>query len=733
MTRSGASREPSAVAADAPLPGPGGGSFGRRLAENLGAAMTVAALLALSALAQLFWPRSGGSMAARLGWPAAAVMVLWQLGGVVAPLAAAALADTALLHRRRPGLLGRPLSVLVACALVLVDLIAWGSRLVLDAALSRDHLSLIVHDVEKIMVLTTRGERGLFVAVPVAACLLGTVLQLDWRSLRARRVRVPLRAWALALGGLATIVAVGHGTTLLNRAEVFDRASSQWTTVGATYRWHLVNDGLWLPQLAFGATPRAALDARHPENARYVRVGAPIEPVAAWAARAAKSRPRPPNVVLIQIDSVRWGELAQTGGDPRVLPNLSRLASRGLLFDRCYAPTSETAYSLPAMLDGQYALRRPGRDYHDDLDYPSVALAQLLASVGYRTALFSSHWLAWQRMDRVIRPEQYGDYVVIRDLAGIEARGDAPGWLRRSAAARALAPRLAGDLDTAREFDEIGADLFEDWLATDPERPFFAVLAQIAAHYPYRWPPHLAVPFPVGDRGHLTSFFTYPLSAVPVMRDAYHNALYADDVVLGRVLDTLDRTGVADRTLVVVATDHGQSFGEHGLVTHARAPFESQVRTPLVVAGPGVPVGRSGQPISLIDLPPTVLGLLRLPAYSAFQGWDVLDPATPADRPIYFSMQSPMTTQEAVIALGFKYIEDFATGQLRLFDLRRDPGETVNLLARDADPVLASRLQRDLRAWHMSQLIYYATPELRRRTFPPRYGSLFKPTLVHTP
>jgi arylsulfatase A-like enzyme len=249
----------------------------------------------------------------------------------------------------------------------------------------------------------------------------------------------------------------------------------------------------------------------------------------------------------------------------------------------------------------------------------------------------------------------------------------------------------------------------------------------VGAHYPYRWPDDLEVPFRPYERERYTSFFTYPLEAVPVMRNAYHDALYADDVVLGQVLETLDRLRLADRTLVVVATDHGQSFGEHGLVTHARGPFESQVRTPLVISGTGRPHEHRSEPISVIDIPPTILGVLGLPPYGSFQGWDVLDPATPRDRPIYFSMQSPMTKQEAVIAFGMKYIQDFATGSLKLYDLRLDPDEVHNLALGDAVPSLGLALEDDLQAWHMSQLVYYASPELRRRFFPPRYPALWKP------
>ncbi|MBZ5588320.1 MAG: sulfatase-like hydrolase/transferase [Acidobacteriia bacterium] len=698
-----------------------------RLEANLGAAALPAALLAASALGQLFLSRPGGSLAVRLGWPAGAVLLLWQWLLLALVLGSAAAVDAAVVHRSSRWPLVRPMTTLASCGLVTFDLAAWALRVALDAPLDREHLGFVLLDLNKISVVTTSGERSLLLALPLAGIVLGATLVTagGWIAGGAAPGRV--RRAARAAGVLAMLVAIGHGTTLLNRREVLDLSTARWTTIGQSYAFHLSNDGLWLPQLTLGGAVHAALSATAPGNASYVRVGDPIETVPAWAAKVDRAGFRPLNVLLIQIDSVRWNELIETGGDPRTLPSLSRLAQRSLLFDRCYAPTSETAYSLPAMLDGQYALRRPVRDYHDDLDYPCVALSQLLGAVGYRTAMFSSHWLAWQRMDRVIRPDQYGTYVVVRDVPEAAGAPAAPAWLRRSVPRRDLTRRISADLETAHEFDRIGAELFTDWLTAEPDKPFYAVLAQISAHYPYRWPDDLDVPFRPYERERYTSFFTYPLDAVPVMRNAYHNALYADDVVLGQVLDTLDRLGLTSRTLVVIASDHGQSFGEHGLVTHARGPFESQIRTPLVVAGTGRPAERRPEPVSVIDIPPTILGVLGLPRYGSFQGWDVLDPATPRDRPIYFSMQSPMTKQEAVIAHATKYIEDFASGRLQLYDLQRDPDEAHNLLLSESIPGVGLALQDDLRAWHMSQLVYYANPALHGRFFPPRYRALWGP------
>jgi arylsulfatase A-like enzyme len=698
----------------------------RRFEANLGAAAVPAAVLAASAVAQFYLPRPGGSLALRLGWPAGFVVLLWQLLLLVVVLGIAAAVDAVLVRRALRGPLVRPLTTLTSGALVSLDLVAWALRVALGVPLDREHLGFVLLDADKIAVVTTSGERLMLLALPAAGLGVGLILVALGGWLATGVAKGQARRALVATAILALIVVIGHGTTLLNRAEVIDLSTARWTTVGENYRFYLTNNGLWLPQLALGGSSPTVLDVSRPSNARYARTGPPIETVDSWAARVDLESFAPLNVVLVQIDSVRFNELTQTGGDPRTLPNLSRLAESSLLFDRCYAPTSETAYSLPALLDGQYALRRPDRDYHDDLDYPCVALSELLGAVGYRTAIFSSHWLAWQRMDRVIRPDQYGTYIVIRDVPAVAEAVDPRSWLYRSVERRELGRRISADLERAREFDRIGAELFADWLEAAPDRPFFAVIAQIASHYPYRWPIDLEVPFFPHERERYSSFFTYPLEAVPVMFNAYRNALYADDVVLGEVLDTLSRLGLADRTIVVVASDHGQSFGEHGLVTHARGPLESQIRTPLVLAGTGRPAERRTEPISVIDIPPTVLGLLGLPPYGAFQGWDVLDPATPLDRPIYFSMQSPMTEQEAVIAVGFKYIEDFSGGRLQLYDLRRDLGERRNLLLADPVPEIGLALQEDLRAWHMSQLVYFANPELRQRFFPPRYPALWR-------
>lgn len=676
--------------------------------------------LALSAALVVLWPGPRGTLLSQLGVPTCLLLLVAHVELVMLGMTVGVLLDAAMGSR-----FGRMHLALAtaAWALLTLDLGSWGLRLIAGLDLTRDYLVALLQDWSRIAVLTTPTERLVLYSLPLAgAAVTVGLLRVPWPKPTRRSVRPA----SLLVVGLGAAVACGHLATSRNSADIYDHRTARWATVGEVYRLALEGQGPWLPHMVFAGGSQPALEARRPENAAYVRVGDPVYSLDRWADRIDRDRFSAKNVVLIQIDSLRWNELAQTGGDPRTLPVLSQWAASNLLFDRCYAPTSETAYSLPAMLDGQYALRRPVRDYHDDVSYPSVALAQVLRAAGYRTALFSSHRLGWQKMNRVIRPEQYDAYVGLDAVPSILASGGAPRWLEEADRSSGVAARITRDLESANDFDRIGAELFAGWAAAGGGRPFFAVLAQIAAHYPYRWPPELEAPFTPFERSKYATFFSYPLEAVGVMRNAYRNALHYDDLVLARVMDTLEQLGVADRTIVIVASDHAQSFGEHGLVTHARGPFESQIRTPMVIIDSGRAPARIDSPVSMIDIAPTVLDLLGLPEHAAFQGYSVFDAARQARRPIYFSMQSPMTKQEAVIARGFKYIEDFATGKLSSFDLVHDPGETHNLMEEEPPPAMALRLQRDLRAWHMTQLVYYASPELYQHFFPPRYPDLVK-------
>jgi len=109
------------------------------------------------------------------------------------------------------------------------------------------------------------------------------------------------------------------------------------------------------------------------------------------------------------------------------------------------------------------------------------------------------------------------------------------------------------------------------------------------------------------------------------MESQYDGAIAYMDEQLGALVEHLARTGQLDRTLLVITSDHGEAFGEHGLVGHAVSVYEDQIHVPLLVRPPGGTAGRRvATPVSLVDVPRTVLGALGIAANPAFGGRDLL-------------------------------------------------------------------------------------------------------------
>ena len=175
-----------------------------------------------------------------------------------------------------------------------------------------------------------------------------------------------------------------------------------------------------------------------------------------------------------------------------------------------------------------------------------------------------------------------------------------------------------------------------------------------------------------------------------------------DERTLGPLLDRLETLGLAEDTLVVFTSDHGEAFGEHGAYLHDDL-YAGTLRVPLVVRFPGrVPPGRRvPDRVRLLDVMPTVLELLGVPAPAGLQGRSLaplLGGGSPAESPPAVSEYSNRAigrTFESVRHGESAYIVD--RGAEQLFDLRADPGEQRNLAA-SAPPVLPA-LRGELRSW----------------------------------
>ena len=167
--------------------------------------------------------------------------------------------------------------------------------------------------------------------------------------------------------------------------------------------------------------------------------------------------------------------------------------------------------------------------------------------------------------------------------------------------------------------------------------------------------------------------------------DRYDDEIAESDVQVGRILEALGPRAAS--TLVVVAADHGEAFGEHGEVSHSLFVYDTTLRVPLIMAGPGVPARAVGSPVSLVDVAPTVLRLLGLQPFDS-DGIDLAPAFTGADLPardLYAESFAPLldfgwSPLRALRSGGFKYID---APRPELYDMSGDPGEERDLSAAD--------------------------------------------------
>ncbi len=173
---------------------------------------------------------------------------------------------------------------------------------------------------------------------------------------------------------------------------------------------------------------------------------------------------------------------------------------------------------------------------------------------------------------------------------------------------------------------------FLGWLRQRrPDRPFFAFLNYFDAHEPYIPPPGYAgrsgiSPKPPRDYQFLIDYMAMDKSSITkrdiqMARDCYDDCIAFLDEQLGWLLDEIRRQGLLDNTVVIITADHGEAFGDHDLFGHATGAHLDEIGVPLVILSPGAPAGRVvDSPVSLRDLPATVLDQLRLSADSPFPG-----------------------------------------------------------------------------------------------------------------
>lgn len=317
-----------------------------------------------------------------------------------------------------------------------------------------------------------------------------------------------------------------------------------------------------------------------------------------------------PNVLLLVLDTVRSMELSLYGFSLPTTPALERLATEGIRFDRALATTSWTLPSHAGMFTGRYA-HELSTGWRAPLDRTSPTLAEVLSQRGYATGGFVANLVYATSLFGLDRGfVRYQEHAV--SVSGALAASTL--WQRLT---RHFNRAFGRNIELGRKTAARVNREFLEWQSSLGERPFFAFLNYFDAHGIYAPPapydtmfigrsPRVREPLKVDG---WTSEDTRDL------RLAYDGAIRYVDSQIARLLAELEQRGVLENTLIVITSDHGEAFDEHGHLGHGSSLYLTQTQVPLLFVLPGRSVRGTvvATPVTLRDLPATVLDVLGAP------------------------------------------------------------------------------------------------------------------------
>ena len=364
------------------------------------------------------------------------------------------------------------------------------------------------------------------------------------------------------------------------------------------------------------------------------------------------------NVVVVVLEGVQYRHTSLANEQNNSTPYLESLASQGIEFPNTRSSLTHTTKALFALLTGRFASASQDIAEAVPVVKPYASVATILRDkLGYRTAFFQSALGSFESRPGLVYNLGYDDF-----------------WARE-------------DLDDPNSFlGYLGSDEFAmlkpiaEWIKAE-QQPFFLTVLCSATHDPYEVPEWFGIP-----------------PKEPLER--YRQAIFYTDKFLAELDVELGNLGLADNTILCVIGDHGEAFGEHGLLGHERIAFDEVLRIPFCLRAPflvetGVKIT---EPVSSIDLTPTLLGLLGFETESAgFDGADLLKPV-PQDRRVYFSgwmQEGPAGFIEG----DRKFIYNPTNKTTCIYNLSADPKELERI---ELPEQQANRLAGEIIEWRKS-------------------------------
>ena len=465
---------------------------------------------------------------------------------------------------------------------------------------------------------------------------------------------------------------------------------------------------------------------------------------------------RLPNIILIIVDTLRGDHVSCYGHERRTTPHLDALAADATLYTTAISPGAWTPSSHASIFTGTYPSRHGVDRSHPYLDGGLTTLPEYLRERGYRTfGISSNFWIStatnydrgfdvfyqsWQlaqtRSNPALERQRRRDPSYSAGGNGRSAPERLGATINRlDAGIRRYCCRPFVNLDMgARRVNRVVRRWARTWKTLDA--PFFAFLHYMEPHEPYR-PPARFLRHHLGGQSarrvtgvnqHALKFMSgvVPMGAEEFDRlgRLYDAEVSYADHCIGELIEGLRATGLLDRTMLIVTSDHGENLGDHGLMSHMFSVHESILRVPLIVRYPGGEHGGT-EPglVQTLDIFPTLVTMLEnggAPAQlestvrAQFQAGALPPFGPPRDVAIaeLRDVQPPIhvlrkrypqfdwsvydRSLRAVRTATHKYIQG-SDGREWLYDMATDPRELTDLHL--TDPTRAAELRARLEAW----------------------------------
>lgn len=429
-----------------------------------------------------------------------------------------------------------------------------------------------------------------------------------------------------------------------------------------------------------------------------------------------------PNILFLMADEHRADALSWLGHPCVKTPNLDRLAARGALFDNAYTPNPICVPARAALATGQYTHHTRYWDNAIAYDGRVPGYGHRLQDAGWRpTSIGKLHYRDGQD------PTGFSTQILpmhIQDGIG-QVWGSVRNPLPDSRRAGKMLAEIGAGYSSYNRYDEAVGAQSAEWLrGVDQSRPWMLFSSFVAPHFPLVVPQRFLdmydpdqLPWPKlrHEDGHahhpwlarMTGFvdndgeFEDDAERRLAMASYFALCSFVDEQI-GLVLDALEESGQGDNTVILYSSDHGETLGDRNR-WGKQVLYCEATRIPMILSGPGVPVGRRVQtPVSLIDVAPTICDLAGLEPDADWPGTSLMGIANAKDDPerLVFSEYHAVGSPCAGFMLAnarwkYHYYTDYPP---ELFDLISDPDEAENLAGRPGHQAVETNMHAALLA-----------------------------------